>query len=148
MYEANQAKLALATDLSRDFVENVKAIRPKMAFQSDVVFATGELLRAQLDYEKWFHAELFGNHAMLVSATSSAGELVAFSGKANPYLEGPLGVIVEGAYADILIVDGNPLEDFSVVGTGDKWFGAKPRPESPETIRIIMKDGKIYKNTL
>ena len=42
----------------------------------------------------------------------------------------------------------NPLEDFSVVGTGDKWFGAKPRPESPETIRLIMKDGVIYKNTL
>jgi hypothetical protein len=33
-------------------------------------------------------------------------------------------------------------------GTGDKWFDAEPRPESPETIRIIMKDGKIYKNTL
>jgi hypothetical protein len=45
-------------------------------------------------------------------------------------------------------VDGNPLEDFSVVGTGDKWFGAELRPESPETIRIIMKDGVIYKNTL
>ena len=56
--------------------------------------------------------------------------------------------IEEGAYADILIIDGNLLEDFSVVGTGDKWFGAEPRPESPETIRIIMKDGKIYKNTL
>ena len=49
---------------------------------------------------------------------------------------------------DLLLLDGNPLEDFSVVGTGDKWFGADPRPASPETIRIIMKDGKIYKNTL
>jgi len=35
-----------------------------------------------------------------------------------------------------------------VVGSGAKWFGAETRPESPETIRIIMKDGKIYKNTL
>ena len=75
--------------------------------------------------------------------------MVALSGDfMNPYPEGKLGVIEEGAYADILIVDGNPLEDFSVVGTGDKWFDAEPRPESPETIRIIMKDGKIYKNTL
>ena len=145
---ANQAKLALATDLSKDFVENVKAIRPKMAFQSDVVFATGTLLRSQLDYEKWFHAELFGNHAMLVSATSSAGELMAYSGKANPYLEGPLGLIAEGAYADLLVVDGNPLDDITVLGGNEKWYDAEPRPRDIPTIRVIMKDGVIYKNTI
>ncbi len=146
--KANQAKLALATDLSKDFVENVKAIRPKMAFQSDIVFATGEQLRAQMDYEKWFHANLFGNHAMLVAATSAAGELMSYSGKANPYLEGPLGVIREGAYADILVVDGNPLEDISVIGGNEKWYDAEPRARDIPTIRIIMKDGVIYKNTL
>lgn len=53
-----------------------------------------------------------------------------------------------GVMTGLCRLDGNPLEDFSVVGTGDKWLGADPRPESPETIRIIMKDGKIYKNTL
>lgn len=144
----NQAKLALATDLAKDFVDNVKAIRPKMAFQSDIVFATGEQLRTQLDYEKWFHADLFGNHAMLVAATSGAGELMAYSGRANPYLEGPLGVIEQGAYADILIVDGNPLEDISVIGGNEKWYDAEPRPRDILTIRMIMKDGEIYKNTL
>ncbi len=144
----NQAKLALATDLAKDFVENVKAIRPKMAFQSDIVFATGADLRAQLDYEKWFHAELFGNHAMLVAATSGAGELVAYSGRANPYLQGPLGVIEEGAYADILIVDGNPLEDIGVIGGNELWYDAEPRPRDIPTLRLIMKDGRIYKNTL
>jgi imidazolonepropionase-like amidohydrolase len=66
----------------------------------------------------------------------------------NPYPEGKLGVIEKGAYADILLIDGNPLEDITVIGTGGKWFGAKPRPASPETIRIIMKDGQIYKNSL
>ena len=75
--------------------------------------------------------------------------MVGLSGDfTNPYTAGKLGVIEEGAYADILLIDGNPLEDFSVVGTGDKWFGADPRPDSPETLRIIMKDGVIYKNTL
>ena len=123
---ANQAKLALATNLAKDFVKNVKAVRPKMAFQSDVVFATGELLRKQLDYEKWFHAELFG----------------------NPYLEGPIGVIKEGAYADILVVDGNPLEDISVIGGNEKWYDAEPRPRDIPTMRVIMKDGVIYKNTI
>ncbi len=85
----------------------------------------------------------------MVTLTSVGGELVGLSGDfTNPYTDGKLGVIEEGAYADILLMDGNPLEDFSVVGTGDKWFGADPRPASPETLRIIMKDGVIYKNTL
>ena len=146
--KANQAKLALATDLSKDFVENAMAVGPKMAFASDVVFATGAGARTQLDYEKWFHAELFGNHAMLVAATSAGGELMAYSGKANPYTEGPLGVIREGAYADILIVDGNPLKDISVIGGNSKWYDAEPRSRDIPTMRLIMKDGKIYKNTL
>ncbi|MCP3956621.1 MAG: amidohydrolase family protein, partial [bacterium] len=66
----------------------------------------------------------------------------------NPYPEGKLGVIEVGAYADILIVDGNPLEDITVIGGSPKWFDAEPRGEGIETIRVIMKDGKIYKNTL
>ena len=85
----------------------------------------------------------------MVTLTSVGGEIAALSGYImNPHKDGKLGVIEEGAYADILLIDGNPLEDFSVVGTGDKWFGAELRPDSPETIRLIMKDGVIYKNTL
>ena len=81
--------------------------------------------------------------------TSVGGEIAALSGDfMNPYPDAKLGVIEEGAYADILILDGNPLEDFSIVGTGDQWFGAPKRPDSPETIQLIMKDGKVYKNTL
>jgi hypothetical protein len=48
----------------------------------------------------------------------------------------------------ILIVDGNSLVDLSVIGTDEKWFAAPTTPESPSTIRIIMKDGVVYKNTL
>ena len=57
-------------------------------------------------------------------------------------------MIEASAYADILIVDGNPLEDISVIGAKPKWFDAEPRNEGIATIRVIMKDGKIYKNTL
>ena len=60
----------------------------------------------------------------------------ALSGERHPYKEGPLGVIKEGAYADILLVDGNPLKDVKILGDGGK------------NIPLIMKDGKIYKNTL
>jgi imidazolonepropionase-like amidohydrolase len=85
---------------------------------------------------------------MLVAATSTAGEVLALSGDVmNPYVEGPIGVIEAGAYADILLVDGNPLEDITVIGGIDEWQTAPDR-DGVETIRIIMKDGVIYKNTL
>ena len=47
-----------------------------------------------------------------------------------------IGVIKEGSFADILLVDGNPLEDFSVFQEQGKY------------ISLIMKNGKIYKNNL
>jgi imidazolonepropionase-like amidohydrolase len=81
--------------------------------------------------------------------TSIGGKLAALTGKLNPYPDGPLGVIKEGAYADILLVDGNPLEDISVLGGNPKMFDAPERKAGDiETIRVIMKDGKIYKDTL
>ena len=44
-------------------------------------------------------------------------------------------------------MDGNPLEDISVLGAQTEWFKASP-PEPIEMLRIIMKDRKIYKKTL
>ena len=58
------------------------------------------------------------------------------AGPRHPYQEGPLGVVKEGAYADLIIVDGNPLENLELVADPEKNF------------KVIMKDGKIYKNTL
>ena len=48
---------------------------------------------------------------------------------------------------DILIVDGNPLENISVIGGTTEGFDAPP-PQSIKSLQLIMKDGKIYKNTL
>jgi len=72
----------------------------------------------------------------LQHATYNAGKVLAWSGELNPYKDGPLGVIQEGAYADMLIVDGNPLEDLSVLRDYKK------------NLRVIMKNGLVYKNTL
>jgi imidazolonepropionase-like amidohydrolase len=72
---------------------------------------------------------------VLKQATSRGGELVALSGPRNPY-PGKLGVIEEGAYADLLLINGNPLEDISVLTKSD------------QNMVLIMKDGKIYKNTV
>jgi imidazolonepropionase-like amidohydrolase len=50
----------------------------------------------------------------LVMATSTNAELLALSGKRNPY-PGKLGVVEEGALADLLLVDGNPLDDIKLI---------------------------------
>jgi len=125
----------------------MRKVRPKMGFQADAVLTADPVARKQLsDHEKWVWADEYGNFEALKSMTSVNGELMTMTGSSNPY-PGKLGVIEEGAYADILIVDGNPLEDISVIGADQKWFDAAPR-EGIDTIRIIMKDGRIYKNTI
>ncbi|EOI7381002.1 metal-dependent hydrolase family protein [Yersinia enterocolitica] len=72
---------------------------------------------------------------ILKMATSVNAELCAFSGPRNPY-PGKLGVVENGALADLILVDGNPLDDIQLVAQPDKAF------------RVIMKDGQIFKNTL
>ncbi|RWO92146.1 MAG: amidohydrolase family protein [Mesorhizobium sp.] len=71
----------------------------------------------------------------LVMATGTNAELLALSGLRNPY-PGKLGVIEEGALADLLLVEGNPLENLDLVA------------DPANNFKIIMKDGLIYKNTL
>lgn len=66
----------------------------------------------------------------------------------RPYPAGKLGVIEKGAYADMRIVDGNPLEGIWAIGGNWKWFDAKPRKMNVPVIKVIMKDGKFCKNTL
>ena len=142
------AKAKSASETFAGYVDNMKKCPVKRGFQTDCVGSVAAC-NIQIAYEKHLNNEFFGPYTSMVTLTSIGGEMVALSGDfMNPYPNAKLGVIEEGAYADILIIDGNPLEDFSVVGTGKKWFDAEPRPESPETIRIVMKDGKIYKNTL
>jgi imidazolonepropionase-like amidohydrolase len=72
----------------------------------------------------WIFAEKFGNYETLKAMTSTAGELMALTKRRNPY-PNKLGVIKESAYADILLIDGNPLEDISVLGANQQVFEAK-----------------------
>ncbi len=133
---------------SEQLMDLVREYKPKMVFDSDYVLLTGVPYRQSMDFTKAFVAREFGNLWALQMMTSNGGELAALTGRGNPYPEGKLGVIEEGAYADILIVDGNPLEDISAIGAVDTWFDAEPRGQDVPSIRVIMKDGKFYKNTL
>jgi imidazolonepropionase-like amidohydrolase len=144
---ASARKAATAQAAFVNYIENIKKHRPKFGFQADCVGGV-ESCKKQTDHEIYLSAKLLGNHFALKSLTSVNGEIVALSGVVlNPYYEGKLGVIEEGAYADILLVDGNPLEDITVIGGSEKWFDA-PERDGIKTMRLIMKDGKIYKNTL
>src|SRR5580692_12901621 len=71
----------------------------------------------------------------LAMATGTNAELLALSGKRSPY-PGKLGVVEQGALADLLLVDGNPLENINLIADPAKNF------------KVIMKDGRVYKNTL
>jgi imidazolonepropionase-like amidohydrolase len=72
---------------------------------------------------------------VLRMATSTNAELLALSGPRNPY-PGKLGVVEEGALADLLLVNGNPLENIQLI-------------EDPaNNFVVIMKDGRVYKNLL
>lgn len=143
-----RAKTEFYQKKSKNLVKYIKKHKPKHVFGVDVVLSPTSLARKTRDFEKHIFAKWFGNHAMLVAATSTPGEMAKLTGRRNPYPEAKLGVIEKGAYADILIVDGNPLKDISVIGAQPRWFDAKPRGEGLPGIKLIMKDGKIYKNTM
>lgn len=110
-----------------------KRLGVKIAFGTDILFdpalttKEGKLL-AKL--QRWFTP-----YEVLKMATHDNGELLALSGPRNPYQEGPLGVVKPGAYADLILVNGNPLEDINLVADPDKNF------------TLIMKNGVIYKDT-
>ena len=144
----NQYKLQTATEAMKDYIPNVKRLKPKRGFQTDCV-GPSVPCQSQVVYEKYLGGDFFGNFETLKSLTSTNGEIIALTGKViNPYPYGKVGVIEEGAYADILVLDGNPLKDLSVIGANPKWFDAEYRPNGVETIKVIMKDGKFYKNTM
>ena len=113
----NKAKARVAQVGMQQVVEILKstpALMDLTVFGVDIVTVTPEAARRNRDFEMYFWAENFGNLAVLKSMTSIGGEVAALTGQWNPYPDGPLGVIEEGAYADILLVEGNPLEDITV----------------------------------
>ena len=71
----------------------------------------------------------------LKMATHDNAQLLKMCGPRDPY-PAELGVVKEGAFADLVLVDGNPLENINLIADPGKNFV------------MIMKDGKVYKNSL
>ncbi len=110
-----------------------KKYKLKTAFGTDVLFskALADRQGAMLTtLTRWYTPA-----EALIMATSTNAELLSLSGLRNPY-PGMLGVVEEGALADLLLVDGNPIDNIKLIEDPAKNF------------LVIMKDGKVYKNLL
>ncbi|MBO0129636.1 amidohydrolase family protein [Agrobacterium tumefaciens] len=105
----------------------------KMALGTDILFnpkGTATQGRQLAKFARWYD-----NAEVLRMLTSGNAELAGLSGPRNPY-PAKLGRIEAGAYADLLLIDGNPLEDISLIADPDR------------TMKLIIKDGRIHKNTI
>lgn len=125
-----QLQVAEGTDISYGLA---KKYNIKTAWGTDILYdptktaRRGRLLSKMV---RWYTPA-----EVLKMATHDNAELLAMSGPRNPY-PGKLGVVEEGALADLLLVNGNPLENIRLI-------------DNPaENFLVIMKDGKIYKNLL
>lgn len=100
------------------------------AFGTDILYDGGESQALQLTKLARFMSPL----AALRRATGAAGDLLALSGARAP-CDGRLGVISEGALADLLVVDGDPEADLD-------WLA------DSNNLRVILKGGRMFKNSL
>lgn len=110
-----------------------KKYKIKTAFGTDVLFSAA--LARQHGALLAMLTQWYTPGETLVMATGTNAELLALSGKRNPY-PGRLGVVQEGALADLLLIDGDPVADIALITDPQK------------NMVVIMKDGKIFKNTL
>jgi imidazolonepropionase-like amidohydrolase len=110
-----------------------KKHKVKLAFGTDILLnpaSTKNQITDLVKLKQWYTP----GQALKILTHDNA-QLLALSGPRNPY-PGKLGVVEAGAYADLLLVDGDPTANLDLIGDPAKNF------------RIIMKDGKVHKNTL
>jgi imidazolonepropionase-like amidohydrolase len=127
-----KAKLELALTGMDNMFTLAKKYNVTVTFGTDLLFdyegRKGQLKDLALRKPWYSDAEI------MIQATGNCGELVALCGQRNPY--GKLGVIEEDAMADVLIYDKNPLKDVSIC------------EDFENNLKLIVKDGKVFKNTL
>jgi imidazolonepropionase-like amidohydrolase len=130
MMRARQLEVIAGTDRAYALAKKYKI---KTAFGTDVLFDARLAGRQGAQLAKLVRWYTSGE--ALKMATGDNGQLLALSGLRSPY-PGKLGVAEEGALADLLLVDGNPVENIELISDPARNFV------------VIMKDGKIFKNSL
>jgi imidazolonepropionase-like amidohydrolase len=110
-----------------------KRYKVKTAWGTDILFSAETSMQQGAKLAKM--TRWYTPAEALKMATADNAALLALSGLRSPY-PGKLGVVAEGALADLLLVDGDPTKNLELVADAAKNFV------------VIMKDGKIYKNAL
>ncbi|TVP61439.1 MAG: amidohydrolase family protein [Leptolyngbya sp. LCM1.Bin17] len=127
---ANQLIVAAGTDNAYNLA---KKYNIKTAWGTDNLYSPEGAVRQGAKLAKM--VRWYTPVEVLRMATSTNATLLAMSGPRNPY-PGKLGVVEEGALADLLLVNGNPLENIQLIENPDNNF------------LVILKGGVIYKNLL
>lgn len=117
-------KLRRVADAALSSLEIMKKAGVKMGFGTDLLGA----LHVRQCSEFMLRGKVLLAIDVLRSACAVNAALVGETGR--------LGCVREGAVADLLVVDGNPLEDISVLGSGG------------DGLVVIMKDGGFHKRTI
>ena len=127
---AKQKEMFSGTDTAYALAKKFKI---KTAWGTDALFDAEAAARQGADLAKM--TRWYTPIEVLRMATSGNAELLALSGKRSPY-PGKLGVVQEGALADLLLVDGDPTANIRLIEDPARY------------LLVIMKDGKVYKNAL
>lgn len=106
----------------------------KILFGTDLMIMYNEYEpRESLDFTEY--KKRFGSYKGLLAATGNFHEITKLTTYQNPYPDGHIGVLTKGSYADIVITKGNPVENLDILG-------------DVNNILLVMKDGRVYKNSL
>ncbi len=128
--ETNLQKLAVVLEGQEKLIDLIKKYDITTGFATDLIGGMYPMLTREFTERAmyWTPAEV------LVQATSESAEVIRMAGRLNRH--GNFGEIREGWVADILLINGEPLEDISVL-------------RDPENnLALIMKGGEIVKNLL
>ena len=133
MDPARRAKRRPVIEAQQTIWGRAKAAGVKLAWGTDILFDPA-VNAQQNGFLLPLQGAGFSPAEILKLATHDNAQLLALSGPRSPY-PGPLGVVREGALADLILVDGDPLADLSLIADPAKHFV------------VIMKDGAIVKES-